>query len=344
MIKVIKIKNGKRIVIPAVIVAVLALAGISYADYYLSDGTLVKWAGGNQLQVVRSDGSTETVTGTRNSDGRLVPSSGISNSQRSETNLLGSQNTGGDSRFNQNTGVSVPVFTNGQLTGYSNIYQDSSGLGRTYYTQNNGAGSVGSTVISGQNGGSADFNWSRVDLTSPTATPTSSYNPPSNTYSPPSYSYTPPAPPPPPPTNLLRTTSIEHNSAWEDIRNKHSRSQGQFYSGEKFVVKATATHDATSVSVSFNFPQATQDVSPAFQESPNQARPNFAATYQLTKQNTYDWSGTFWRKAWVGIPDGTYSAVITTVFQNGQTRTATHSIQIQGSILDFADGIEKIHQ
>jgi hypothetical protein len=125
---------------------------------------------------------------------------------------------------------------------------------------------------------------------------------------------------------------------------KNGRSQSQFYAGEKFVVRATATHDATALRVTFQFPQAAKDLSPAFREPSEPARPSLAATFSLRKVNTYDWEGSFWKKSWMGLPDGTYTVIVTATFQNGQTRTTTHTVQIRNSILDFTDGIEKVDQ
>lgn len=335
----------KRSFVLALGITALFVGGHAFADYFLQDGTRVRWLGGNTIEVRNPNGQTYTTSNTtRNSAGRLVTNEMTSN-QRSQTSQLGRQDTGGDSRFRAGVNtVTVPVYQNGQFVGYANNHQDASGLGRTYYTSNTSNGRSGTAVINGTNGNTADFNWTRVDLSAPASQPTvprssSSYLP-----SPSPSVPSPPPPPPPPPTNLLRSTSIEHNPAWEAIRLKNNRTQSQFYAGEKFVVRATTTYDATSVQVSFQFPQANADLSPAFRTPTEPARPSLAATFSLSKQNTYDWQGTFWKKSWPVLPDGRYTVTVTATYQNGQTRTATHTVQILNSILDFANGIEKVDQ
>lgn len=327
----------------------LLFGGWAYADYVLQDGTRVRWLGGNTIEVRNPDGSSYTTSNTsRNAEGRLVANE-MNDRQRSQTNQLGSQTSGGDSRFRPGANtVTIPVYENGRFVGYANNHQDSNGLGRTYYTGDTANGREGTAVIDGSNGGSADFNWTRVDLSSrsssPPSRPPGSSNQPQQTSNPRSTSSTRTNPTPPPPTNLLRSSSIEHNAAWEAVRVKHGRAQSEFYAGEKFVVRATATQDATAMQVTFQFPQAAKDLSPAFREPTEPARPALAATFSLRKVNTYDWEGTFWKKSWMGLSDGTYSIIVTASFQNGQTRTTTHTVQIRNSILDFANGIEKVDQ
>lgn len=341
-------KRHKRRIIVALTGISLFIPGMALADYVLRDGTQVKWLGGNTIEITRvnSDGSrtvTTTSNTTRSADGRLVArDSSMNSNQVSEAGRIGRQDTGGDSRFRAGVNtVTIPVYQSGRFVGYANNHQDASGLGRTYYTSNTSNGRTGTAVINGTNGNTADFNWTRVDLSTPTPQPTA---PRSSSGYLPSPSPSVPSPPPPPPTNLLRSTSISHNPAWETIRVQHQRTPSQFYAGEKFVVRATTTFDATSVQVSFQFPQATADLSPAFRDPSEPARPSLAATFSLSKQNTYDWQGTFWKKSWASLPDGQYTATIRATFQNGQTRTATHTLQILNSILDFANGIEKVDQ
>ncbi|GAX92078.1 hypothetical protein [Effusibacillus lacus] len=339
-------KQKRKFLIPVIACCVL-LGGLASADYFLSNGKQVKWAGygSDGKPQVKVDG--KLTSATFNKDGRAVPDNYVSSKEKKETNSLGRMDVGGDSKY-KHFKDTVPVFKDGKFTGkFANVFDDKpgdDGLGHSFYTKGKEAGTWTNT------GGDAKWGGSRIDFTSSGPTPTSTSSSSSKKKSGSSSSNsstnsgaTTPTPPPAP-TNILQSYSIEHNSAWEAVRTKNNRTQAQFYAGEKFVVKATTTFDATSVSVTFHFPQAAKDVSPAFRDSNDPARPNFAATFQLNKEDNFTWSGTFWKKYWAAIPDGTYSATITSTFQNGETRTANHTIQIKGSIVDFVDGVEKIAQ
>lgn len=320
-------KKKKRNKLFTLVTAGLLLSSVALADYYLSDGTKVSWAGGNNVILKPQNGPAQIVSATRNADGRLVPTTGLTSSQRNQTNLLGSQSVGGNSQFNQNTGVSVPVFTNGQLTGFSNIFQNSSGLGRTFYTQNNGAGSAGQTVISGANGGSADFNWNRVDLTNGSTNGTSgqstrstggtsgsAYVPPVNSYSPPRYA--------------IDSFEIYHNTAWEQARIRNNRQMNQFYAGEALEVRVTGSN-IRSAQVTFLFGNPNQDMPQMLIDSSDR-RPTFQQTITLNGSL----NGEGWLKHWAMIPDGNYTVRLSVTYNNGTTVTQEKQVQILGSVMD----------
>jgi len=64
----------KKIAVAVLILFLLSCTIPAYADYVMSDGTTVKWLGGNQIQVTDpTTGQTYTTTGIMTPDGHLVP-------------------------------------------------------------------------------------------------------------------------------------------------------------------------------------------------------------------------------------------------------------------------------
>lgn len=304
---------------------------IALADYYLSDGTKVQWAGPNNPNKVLVNGQLRDAV--RNADGRLVPTS-INGTQRQETSLLGRQSAGsGDARFNVQSRLTVPVFTNGTLTGFANVWHDANGLGRTYYTNSNQAGQQNQSVVSGSNGGTADFNWSRVDLTARTSTrtqPSAVAQSPYQAPRPASYAptYAPSSQVVPQPVASLIGFQLLHNSAWEQVRVKEHRSVQQFYAGEPIVVRVQGQGIRTA-RVQFLFGNPQQDL-PKFVLAAADRRPSFEQIITFSGQQTEGWL-----KQWSMIPDGTYQVKLDVTFTNGQTATRSTVVQITGSVVDM---------
>lgn len=189
-------RRPKRV---ALVVAVLMLAAsTALADYYLDDGTLVQWNGtNNTVDLLRPDGTTDTVPAEENRNGRLVPTNGLTDTQQTQVGLLPPQTVGGDSTFTENQAVSVPVFDqNGTFKGYGNLYTDAAtGGGHVYMSDG--------TWVRDAYGQGSQYEWTgqSVIVTSPTQDtnpPPSSPETPTTTTTPPPTT-TAPAPPPEPP-------------------------------------------------------------------------------------------------------------------------------------------------
>jgi hypothetical protein len=71
----------KKIAAAILIIYLLYCSVPAYADYKMSDGTTVKWLGGNQIQVTDpTTGQTYTTTGIMTPDGHLVPPQKVASS------------------------------------------------------------------------------------------------------------------------------------------------------------------------------------------------------------------------------------------------------------------------
>lgn len=181
------------------LILLLLFGAPAFADYYLPDGTLVQWQGGNTLKI-----GNNYVQGTRDPvTDRLIPpdtsisGSGISSSQLSSS--LPSQSAGGDSTFSYNSGISVPVFNNGSFSGYSNLWQNQPNntadpLGKTYYGNGSWTNTSGNATWTGW---SVNFNSG--------GTSSSGYS--VGGYSGGGYTY---SPPPPPPIVIQSTIMVSH--------------------------------------------------------------------------------------------------------------------------------------
>ena len=206
----------------------LLFAGTCYADYTMPDGTVVKWVSGNTLQVISPDGSSHTTTGTDNGSGRLVPVDNSFNDNRLLASQLPSQNSATQGGMN-NTNMTVPIVTNGQISGWADIYGNGTAYqGDTAVRSSNE--SQGNTV--GWNGVNNGYGGGVINITTPeqTTTPTSpsqdggsssyggggdnggsnnTYTPP---YTPPEY-YSPPEPYIPPAPYITGVSVVGPSSA-----------------------------------------------------------------------------------------------------------------------------------
>ena len=146
----------------------LLFAGICYADYTMPDGTVVKWISGNTLEVISPNGSSHITTGERSDTGRLVA---VDNSvNQTIANQIPSQNSATQGGMN-NTNMTVPIVTNGQVTGFADIYGNGTAYqGNTAVRSSNE--SQGNTV--GWNGMNNGYGGGVITITTPgqTTTPT----------------------------------------------------------------------------------------------------------------------------------------------------------------------------
>lgn len=165
-----KLLTTKRVWI-ITLVFLLCAAGLAFADYTMPDGTVVHWVEGNTLEVISTDGTSHTTTGQVSDSGRLVPTDNSVNSDIAYQ--IPAQNT--DARDGmRNTNMSVPIVTNGQVTGYADIYgsgvayQGDTAVRSSNESQGNSVGWDG--IHSGYGGGF-------INISSGKLSPPASYNP-----------------------------------------------------------------------------------------------------------------------------------------------------------------------
>lgn len=172
-----RLLRSKRVWISALVF--LMFAGVAYADYTMPDGSVVKWAGGNNLEIINPDGSSHTTTGVDNGNGRLVPvDHSVDNNVASQLPSFNDSSKDGM----DNTGMTVPIIEDGHLAGWGDVYGD----GHTYQGDTSVRGnneSQGNTVDwnpsnNGYGGGVIDISSGHSQDTTPTPS-----NPPSGTSS-----------------------------------------------------------------------------------------------------------------------------------------------------------------
>lgn len=189
-----KMLHSKRVWIVALVFLLFA-GGIVYADYTMPDGTVVRWVSGDTLKVIKPDGTSHITTGERNENGRLVPKD-----NSVDTNLakeLPKSNHAVRDGMN-NTNMTVPIITDGQLSGWGDVYGD----GHTYTNDTpvrNSNESQGSTVSWNPSHNNANGGGVVNITTNPHAQNTNQPTPPSNNNGGGSSNnnYTPPATPVP---------------------------------------------------------------------------------------------------------------------------------------------------
>ncbi|WP_205621417.1 CARDB domain-containing protein [Paenibacillus pasadenensis] len=132
--------------------------------------------------------------------------------------------------------------------------------------------------------------------------------------------------------NIL-TADLQHIQEWIKHFNDNNMDIRKFLAGESFDVKAQTSSNARFVNISFNFGRAQKAVPKQFlyNETDNEY-PDFGHTFVLASSNQTSWTTNAWRKYWIQIPDGTYTASVRATYQNGSTKTVNLSVTIQDHI------------